>query len=173
MFQLVLAKKKTQWVAISQLWEFRWLVLNLLLGFGTLHGHKLGVWCSWWRIVPPVHAESINVAGHKTRSTWEKATQCAPVSDHGLDCSSSTLQRPGLGRNLCTVSSSPQTGIHPVLEALLGSAADPGCLESWIWRDGKLQKSGVWWSFFWFFGDFFLCGGSFCFVLFPFGLVWF
>lgn len=135
-------KKRTQGVAISHLWEFKWVVQNLLLGFRTLHGHKMDVWCSWWRIIPPVHAKHINVAGHRTRSTWEQPHKVPQCQITGL-VAVVTLQTPALDRNLCTVSKSLQTGMHPILEALLGSAADPDCLESWIWRDGKSAKIRV------------------------------
>lgn len=65
-----------------QLWEFNWVVLNLLLGFGTLHDCKMDVWRSWWRIigVPPAHAKCIKVASHKMRSTWENSHTDLPQS---------------------------------------------------------------------------------------------
>lgn len=59
--------------------------------------------------------------GWSQNQEYLKEQQCAPVSDTGLDSSINTLQSLALDGNLCTVNESPQTGMHLVLEALLGS----------------------------------------------------
>lgn len=124
-----------------QLWEFNRLILNLLLGFGTLHDHKLDVWHRWWRIVG-VPTCKVHKGGQSQNQECMKdqPRRSAPVSDQGLDWNSNILQSSALDVNLCMVSESPQTGMHLSLKVLLGSVADPDCLKNWIWRDRKLQK---------------------------------
>lgn len=75
------------------------------------------VWLVEDRRCTPAHAEEIEVANHKRAVVGHQPRRSALLSAGGLTCSSEVLQSPPLGVNVLG-------------QALLGSSADPGCLES-------------------------------------------
>lgn len=71
----------------------------------------------------PAHAEEVEVANHKCALVGHQPHRSALLSARGLTCSSEVLQSPTLGVNVLGQGCTSR-------KALLGSSADPGCLES-------------------------------------------